>query len=83
MNMQFHLGICTNVWFLCSTWKYETGKVRNPASMVSALLRKYWPGLYRPEPAAELKLATSWMDFELAGSAGFMSAADAVIKSFG
>ena len=52
-----------------------------PASLLGALLKKFWPGLYTP-PGGEEKLAIAWPDWEAAPCVGFENCADAVIKKF-
>nr|XP_051229915.1 uncharacterized protein LOC127347807 [Lolium perenne] len=53
--------------------------------MIGALLRKFWPGKYYPlgtVPAGEMKLATTWTDYESAPGVGFPTAAEAVMRKF-
>ena len=53
-----------------------------PGSMLGALIRRFWPGMYTPVPGGEPKLAYSWADYEAAECPGFGTAADAVITKF-
>jgi hypothetical protein len=58
------------------------GGIRQPGSLLGALIRKFWPGFYTPVPGGERKLAYSWADFEDAPGVGFATAAEAVITKF-
>nr|XP_051211707.1 uncharacterized protein LOC127329212 [Lolium perenne] len=58
-------------------WTYDKG-VRQPSSMIGALIRQYWPGFYTPVPGGEKKLAETWADYEAAPCPGFGTASDAV-----
>jgi len=56
-----------------------------PNSLVVALVRKFWLGKYTPlgtVPGGEMKLATTWADYQAAPGVGFRTAADAVITKF-
>ena len=74
---------------MCSNWTLAPGvspKSRLPNSMLSALIRKWWPGIYTPRgevPARVRKLALTWADYELAPtSAPYYNADDAVMTEF-
>nr|XP_051229239.1 uncharacterized protein LOC127347050 [Lolium perenne] len=62
-------------------WTYDKG-VRQPSSMIGALIRQYWPGFYTPVPGGEKKLAETWADYEAAPCPGFGTASDAVYTKF-
>ena len=67
--------------YLCSNWTYPHG-ARAPNTMVGALIRKFWPGLYSTVPNGERKLATHWVDYQAAHHPGFGRCSDAVITKF-
>ncbi|KAM0903463.1 hypothetical protein ACQ4PT_018676 [Festuca glaucescens] len=39
---------------------------RRPGGMLTCILKKYWPGLYKVSPNAILKLTLKWEDYEVA-----------------
>lgn len=75
-------GICTNVWLLCSNWTWQVRPPRTPSSLIGALIKKYWPGMYTPVPGGQKKLAYTWADYKAADCIGFGKASDAVITKF-
>lgn len=46
-----------------NTWKYPEN-VRNPNSLLGALIKEYWPGFYTVVTNGEEKLAWVWEDYE-------------------
>ena len=68
---------------MCSKWTWPAPKIhRTPGSLLGALIRKYWPGLYDAGPDGETKLAYKWVHYEVAPIPGFETAAEAVITGF-
>lgn len=65
-----------------NNWDYVPGTIRQPASMLGALLRKFWPGFYSTVPDGPQKLAYSWAAYEVADCPGYGKASDAVIGKF-
>ena len=62
--------MCRNFRFLDES----SVKRRIPGGILTALLKEYWPGLYKSGPNPEdKKLATRWEDYQVAEAVGFMT----------
>jgi hypothetical protein len=57
---------------MCSNFGFVGQKGRLPGGMLTAILKKYWPGLYDVSNGGK-KLALKWEDYEAAKAAGFMT----------
>ncbi|XP_037431610.1 uncharacterized protein LOC119298232 [Triticum dicoccoides] len=67
-----------------NSWKYPNG-ARLPNGIITILLKKYWPGMFTPDPVnhPERKiLATCWDHYEVAFHLAYETAAKAVISNF-
>ena len=53
-----------------------------PNTLIGALIRKFWPGLYSTVPNGVTKLATHWVDYQAANYASGGKCSDAVINKF-
>ena len=53
-----------------------------PNTLIGALIRKFWPGLYSTVPNGATKLATHWVDYQAANYASSGKCSDAVINKF-
>ena len=65
---------------MCRNFKFvdqSTQRRRLPAGILTCLLKKYWPGLYK-SGLEEKKLALKWEDYEAAKSGGTMTDDDGV-----
>ena len=60
---------------MCSNFVFVGQKGRLPGGLLTAILKKYWPGLYPVGPAADApkRLATKWEHYEAAKMAGVMT----------
>lgn len=78
---------------MCRALGLVSAKGRKPSGILTCILKKYWPGLYRVNPGdedEERKLAYKWEDYQAAPYGVFAreaggpvpTCADVVLKTF-
>lgn len=61
---------------MCSNFIFVGAKGRLPGGVLTSLLKKHWPGLYKVGDGEQRKLALKWEDYEVAKAGGLMRNAD-------